>query len=82
MIAGPEKAEDSRVNIMKAAMEIQKLGCNVAIPISGTERALPIIGMRALIQGIFFSYLSARIPPMIPEARPTMDRITELTKEY
>ena len=82
VIAGPEKADDKRVNRVKHTIEIQKFPCIVAIAISGTEAALPIIGMRALIHGVFFSYLSARIPPIIPDASPTNDKMTELTKEY
>ena len=82
VIAGPENADDRKVKRVKQIIESQKFGCIVAIPIRGTAAALPTIGIIALIHGVFFSYLSAMIPPIIPEAKPTNDRITELTKEY
>ncbi len=82
VIAGPEKAEDNKVNIVKHTIETQKLGCIVAMPISGTAAALPRMQIQALVRYEFFSYLSAIIPPIIPEASPTTDRITELTNEY
>jgi hypothetical protein len=54
----------------------------VAIPINGIAAALPIIGIRALVQRLFFSNLSAMIPPRIPEVRPRTERTIELTNEY
>jgi len=48
----------------------------------GIAAALPIIGIRALVQRLFFSYLSAMIPPRIPDASPRTERTTELTNEY
>lgn len=83
VMAGPEKAEVRRVNIMKQAMESQKLVVwRVAAPISGRAAALPMMQIRALVNRFFFSYLSAMMPPQIPDVRPKMDRMTELTKEY
>ena len=82
VIAGPEKAEANRVNIVKENIDTQKLGCIVAMPISGIAAALPRMQIQALVRNEFFSYLSATTPPMIPEASPTTDRITELMNEY
>jgi hypothetical protein len=82
VIAGPEKAEDNKVNNVKQTIDTQKFGCIVAMPISGTAAALPRIQIQAFVRNEFFSYLSAITPPMIPEASPTTDRITELTNEY
>jgi len=48
----------------------------------GIADADPIIHIRDLVHRESFSYLSARIPPIIPDERPNTDKITEFTKEY
>lgn len=54
----------------------------MAIAIIGIAEALPIIGIRAFVQRLFFSNLSAMIPPRIPEVRPRTESTIELTNEY
>ena len=82
VMAGPENADVNSINMLKLTIAIQKLGCKVAIPMSGTAAALPIMQIRALVKRFLLSYLSAIIPPMSPDIRPTTERITEFTKEY
>jgi len=82
VIAGPENAEERSMNMLKLTIEIQKFGCRVAIPIRGTAAALPTIQINALVRRFLDSYLSAIIPPIKLDIRPTTDRITEFTNEY
>jgi len=41
-----------------------------------------MIGINGLAHKVFFSYLSAIIPPIIPEARPRVVLIRALANEY
>lgn len=82
VMAGPEKAEAKKVKQAKLPIPTQKLGYRQLNATHGIARALPIMGTNAFAQSVFFSYLSAMIPPTIPEARPRVVLIRALAKEY
>ena len=64
-------------------MDNQKLlVCKHATAISGSDRPLPSIHMRALVHLFFVSNLSARRPKKMPEVKPKTVKINVLTNEY
>lgn len=80
-MAGPENDDARNVNNAKAPIPTQKLGKRVANAIHGIDRALPIIGINGLAHKVFFSYLSAIIPPTSPEASPRQVLIRAFANE-
>ena len=81
-MAGPEKADARKVKTAKAPIPTQKLGYKVARAIDGIASALPTIGINGFAHSVFFSYLSAIIPPTIPDASPRHVLIRALANEY